>query len=294
MVDDTNTGLSLKQLLERDGYVIVDGLVSEDQMQELRDAAERVVGLARSGQWTLRRVVGVSFPPWNEDATVEDVWGVQHVMHPLLAEAAFARWYGSPALLAAVCEILDVPEAALQLELFNLLVNPARSDFALAWHRDDVRPDAAPDEELARLATPLHGTQWNTALYDDACLYVVPRSHFRPASAGERRVWVDDPLSSDMPGAIAVPLKAGQTVFYNNNILHRAIYHTSSKRHTLHACIGTVVGGPLRARNILQHGLAWMREDTFKQTLPPRLYPLYDNLIKLANENDGKELGYSQ
>lgn len=32
------------------------------------------------------------------------------------------------------------------VELFNLLINPTRGDFALRWHRDDV-PHTATDEE---------------------------------------------------------------------------------------------------------------------------------------------------
>lgn len=37
------------------------------------------------------------------------------------------------------------------VELFNLLINPVSHDFALRWHRDDVREDATPEEELRSL-----------------------------------------------------------------------------------------------------------------------------------------------
>jgi hypothetical protein len=36
-------------------------------------------------------------------------------------------------------------------ELFNILVDPARSKFALCWHRDDIRGTASEDEEQAAL-----------------------------------------------------------------------------------------------------------------------------------------------
>lgn len=39
----------------------------------------------------------------------------------------------------------------LLLELFNLLINPESHDFALRWHRDDIREDATPEEELKAL-----------------------------------------------------------------------------------------------------------------------------------------------
>lgn len=32
-------------------------------------------------------------------------------------------------------------------ELFNLLINPTRNNFALRWHRDDVPEDASEEEE---------------------------------------------------------------------------------------------------------------------------------------------------
>jgi len=34
-------------------------------------------------------------------------------------------------------------------ELFNLLINPLERDFALRWHRDDVRENPTADEEVA-------------------------------------------------------------------------------------------------------------------------------------------------
>jgi len=246
---------------------------------------------ARNNQWKLRRVVGVQFPPWGEEA--EDVWGVQHVMHPDLNEPVFAQWYASDKLLGVVKELLEVKEEELQLELFNLLINPIYKDYSLTWHRDDIKPEVDTEEETRRLAIPHYGTQWNTALYRDSCLYVVPGSHKRLRTPEERQIQLHDPLSTAMPGAICLTLEPGQTVFYNNNILHRAMYQKDNKRATLHACIGTTVGGHHRARNILQHEVNWMRDERFKRTLPQRIIPLYENLIRLADESKDKDLGYS-
>jgi len=283
--------LSYKQYLDEHGYVIIDGLIPPELIESLRIACDHTVEKARNNEWKLRRVVGVQFPPFPEEA--EDVWGVQHVMHPDLQEPIFAQWYGSDKLLEVIKELLEVKEDELQLELFNLLINPILKDYSLTWHRDDIKPDVDSEEESRRLVIPHYGTQWNTALYPDACLYVVPGSHKRLRTPEERHIQINDPLSTEMPGAICVPLDVGQTVFYNNNILHRAMYNKEKKRATLHACIGTTVGGYHRARNILQHGLNWMREERFKNTLPERLLPLYRNLIRLADESKEKDLGYS-
>jgi hypothetical protein len=98
--------------------------------------------------------------------------------------------------------------------LFNLLVNPLKKDYALSWHRDDVKATATPEEEEAALKIEHHAIQWNAALYDDECLSAVPRSHSRIRTPAEREANLNGP----MPGGQVIALKAGETVFYNNNI----------------------------------------------------------------------------
>jgi len=44
-------------------------------------------------------------------------------------------------------------------ELFNILVNPVRSEFALCWHRDDVKGSAGEDEEREALAVRHYGVR---------------------------------------------------------------------------------------------------------------------------------------
>jgi hypothetical protein len=169
----------------------------------------------------------------------------------------------------------------MYLELVNLLVNPESSDYELSWHRDMINIDASDEEEAMKLKIPHYGTQWNAALYNDDCLIIVPHSHNRIRTQEERTISQNDCMGH-MPNEFIVKLKPGQAVFYNNNILHRAIYYKDQKRSTLHACMGTTIGGCHRAQNILQHGLEWMRESGFVGTLPDRLVPLYNNLIRLA------------
>lgn len=88
-----------KERFERDGFVVIDDLVPAALFPELQAACARVVGR--------------QFPPFDTDG--EDAWGVQHVMHPDLAEPAFARWYASDALAGAVCALLQCGEEDLQM-----------------------------------------------------------------------------------------------------------------------------------------------------------------------------------
>ena len=81
-------------------------------------------------------------------------------------------------------------------------------------------------------------------------------------------------------------------MFYNSNILHCAAYSPATTRATLHACMGSVRGGSSRARNVLQHGLSWMTEPRFRDSLDVRGQAMLDRLVKMK-EGAG-EVGYSQ
>ncbi|ORZ00418.1 hypothetical protein BCR43DRAFT_485184 [Syncephalastrum racemosum] len=278
MLTDINN-VPIDEALKRDGYVIVDNLIPEEMFGRLKEACDRVVDRARKGDWKYRRLVGTQFPPWTEGT---DVWGVQHLIHPELHEPVFLEWYGSEALMSAVCQLLHAKPEDLQLELFNLLINPQDSDFDLTWHRDAVPAETPADQEEEKLKIPHYGTQWNTALYDDACLFVVPNSHRRVRTPEERDITINDPKSHKMPGQLQVNLKPGQTVFYDNNILHRAAYFCANKRATLHASMGTIEGGHHRAATIFQHGLDWMNSKEFQDNLPASLKKPYANVQAMA------------
>ncbi|TDL16307.1 hypothetical protein BD410DRAFT_795511 [Rickenella mellea] len=286
---------SLKEDYDRDGFVIVPGLIPPSLSPSLYASSKRVIAQTRAGQWPHRRTVGKQFPPY--DTAHPDSWGVQHLMHPDLGETAFAKWYCSDEVVNVVKELLQCEEDKLQMELFNLLINPSEHAFALRWHRDDVKESATEDEEREALAKWHHGVQWNTALYDDACLFVVPGSHVTPRTSEQRsQSSVLEPPTNplDMPGAIRVVLKPGESVFYNSNILHTATYSPHERRATLHACMGCTRGGNQRARNILQHGLSWMREDSFAKTLNglSRAQAMRSRLLEMEGRING-ELGYS-
>ena len=251
---------SRKNALQSSGYVIISSNLSLCQLEGLRKACEHVKSLALAGKWPHTRTLPKQFPPWTSDVS-NGIWGVQHLMHPDLPfHDLFVATYFSDLVIETVKELLSCSEEELVMELYNLLVTPTH-DFSLRWHRDDIPPSATPEEELAKLSQPAWHAQWNLALYDDTSLIVVPGSHNRARTDVERAV---DSYRSDMPGQISVHLKAGDVVFYDNNILHRGIYDSSVPRMTLHGSIGHVNAGNARARNVLQHGVGdWVDRCNF-------------------------------
>lgn len=286
----------------RNGYIIIDDLFTP-LIPTLRAQAASIVSQTRSGNWPHVRRVGKQFPPFDA-VTTPDYWGVQHLMHPQLPHHdTWRAFYSQSAFLEIAAALLECGRDRLQMELFNLLINPESHAFALGWHRDDVRPDVSREEELERLEkAPVDGVQWNAALYDDDCLFVVPGTHTRIRTDEERKANLEQPLAPvkvdnddagegndvkgidgnwaiDPPSVLRVHLKAGQTIFYSQRILHRASYLPWRQRATLHGCYGKAgaagegAEGGERARMILQHGVEWMKDPELERELPEDLRP---------------------
>ncbi len=263
------TNDQIRQFKEQ-GYIILNNAAPEHLLVPLREATDRVTRKARKGTWThIRR------------ARETDIWGVSHLLHPDLDEPVFAQYIASPIVIHVVGDLLGLtPEQhpqELQLELVNMLVNPAQADHEIAWHRDLIRKDLPPEEELTELKKLKHGVQWNTALYNETCLYIVPGSHRRPKTPEERHIVFNHP-QDPLPGQFPVTLEAGQGVYYDANLLHRGIYPKAMRRETLHCCMGAVAGAAQRSH--IYTGLAWMDHPAFRNSLPETLHPLYNNFLK--------------
>ncbi|KAF8132397.1 hypothetical protein EV363DRAFT_1328239 [Boletus edulis] len=202
-------------------------------------------------------------------------------MHPALGEPVFAQWYTSEGIRTVSAALLGCDVRSLQM-----------------GHRDDVRENTTTEEERKALASWSRGVRHVPlvhALYEDACLYLVPKSHKVPRTDEQRAHSTTlepprDPLA--MPGAIRLVLQPGETVFYDSNILHCATYDAKQRRATLHATMGDTRGGLTRARNVLQHGLEWMQEKRFRETLDEAGQRMLDALIEMRNGVQG-EVGYS-
>ncbi|KAK8850685.1 hypothetical protein IAR55_004605 [Kwoniella newhampshirensis] len=271
------------------GFVIVPNLIRSEDLQPLRKAADEVVDRARNGEWKQVRVVGKQFPPWTD---VNDIWGVQNIMHPDLGQDIFREWYGRRDMLQVSAALMGCEFKDMQFELFNMLINPLRARYGLSWHRDDVKATATPEEEEAALKIDHHGIQWNAALYDDESLSAIPGSHARIRTPEEREANLS---GGAMPGSATLALKAGETVFYNNNIMHVGKYTPENKRRTLHGCYGSPPpGDDTRARNILQHDLSYCRDPRFRELVSDDLKPMLDKLNSWQERFDGVEVGYSQ
>jgi hypothetical protein len=285
------TMLSKEQLQEycELGFTVVDQGCPPDMLELLRDATARVIAKSRALEWPNPRWCrGQDGEPIEGRPNPDDIWGASYLLHPTLAEPVFLQYMASPHVLDVVGDILLLPQSeraeTLELQLVNLLCEPRDADHSLPWHRDAFvgREDCDPPavEERRKLESRNFGadssTQWNCALFEDRCLYVVPRSHRRLRTSTEAEVSC---LLYDkqrrgcvhIEGEIAVHLKPGQAVYFQSFLLHRGIYPTGSRRSSIHACMGHAG----RRRSIDAND--YMASAEFEHALPEALRPFWEN-----------------
>ncbi|KAL8729450.1 MAG: hypothetical protein Q9166_004698 [cf. Caloplaca sp. 2 TL-2023] len=283
---------NFRTAISSQGFVVVPSVLNPSQISSLRSVCDTARSLAESGQWPHLRTLPKQFPPWSSDPS-DGIWGIQHLLHPdMPSQNLFATSYFNDTIIETIKQLLDCQDDDLIMELYNLLIRPTR-DFELRWHRDDIPPSVSGEEEQQRLRKPAWHAQWNLALYDDNSLIVVPGSHKRARTGEERAA---DAYEKNMLGQFVVKLRAGDAVFYDNNILHRGVYDSGKERATLHGSVGHVAGGRARARNVLQHGTAeWVercRFDELEEGMRQRAERMRQKLVEMGRA-EGGEAGFS-
>jgi hypothetical protein len=215
------------------GFCIVRGCVPAAELPRLRQHYEGLVRAARAAlpeEWA----PGQHQPRVQiENAVVGSA--------PLAAAVAGDNaavvevWLGGMRAAAAVCLGVPDPTLAGMSMLCSPEAEPAPRSWG-GWHRDFNPTFSCPLEGYtADIAeTGPRQAQWNTALYDDEVLWVVPGSHRRLTSPAEAASIAAD-AHAPPPGAVQVRLRAGDGVCYSLPILHWASrYSATPLRRTLH------------------------------------------------------------
>lgn len=208
--------LTPRELVERDGYYIAQ-VLEGDELARVQKVAD---GIYES-------IHGPN-PGDNEGRHVQPFLGADSPMRPFVYFSYDRRITG------VIEQILDGP---LVWEGAALLCSAPM--YTQGWHRDVLQvPQEQIDEDWFSKDVFFNNIQLNMSFYDDASLWVVPGSHNRPLTPEEEIAFGGTkhmtPSEVDMPGAIPVDLKAGQCVFYNNNIIHRGHNGRHEKRVTYH------------------------------------------------------------
>jgi ectoine hydroxylase-related dioxygenase (phytanoyl-CoA dioxygenase family) len=228
--------MSNKEKFEKDGYVIID-VLTEPEISEFRELMDALISPKIKSADTEKR--SSSFQHLGDEIKDFGKEARQYYFHLLTKPGTetIHHAFHHPVILKAVEEIIGP----------NLIVNNASilaanegTEYSLGWHRDIIQIPQAEIEDWLFSPERFHNSvQINLPLVDENSLWVVPGSHNRPNTEAENEAFRGSkhyaPIGVEMPGGIAVPLKAGQAVLYNNNLIHRG-YTEKMKipRRTLH------------------------------------------------------------
>jgi hypothetical protein len=254
-------------LLERyaiDGYFTADGLVDRAMLERLREAAPRVKAKARSGAVNLHA----------NYAGPGDPWVIDGILTTAFEEPVFAEFMVSEGLMTYAHAFLG-PE--IRLGYLGLLTNASKVDFNLMWHRDVLKLTQAdfPDDGLPPVARArqTRKLRWTLALVDEANLRLIPGSHRRWGTPEEEQS-MSQRLTGDLPGQRVIELQAGQTVFYDERIIHRASTRKERDRFSLFGTWARYWKDEPKLNPIPE--MRWMLRDGIRETFPPSLRTYYD------------------
>ncbi|WP_256011081.1 phytanoyl-CoA dioxygenase family protein [Desertivirga xinjiangensis] len=227
---------SNKEKFLEDGYVIVD-VLSQQEIDDFRHLMDALISPDVKSEDTQTR--SSSFQHLGDEISDFGKEARQYYFHLLTKPGteSIHHAFHHPVVLKTVEELLGP----------NLIVNNASilaanegTEYSLGWHRDIIQIPQDEIEDWIFSPRRFHNSvQINLPLVDENSLWVVPGSHFRANTEAENEAFKGSkhyaPIGAEMPGGIPVSLKAGQAVFYNNNLIHRGFTEKMKvPRRTLH------------------------------------------------------------
>jgi len=213
---------TLKDQFLTEGYVIVD-ILTEQEVKDFRKIMDALLSPDKKAEDVKEH--SSSFQHLGDEIENFGQEARQYYFHLLTKPGTepIHHAFHHPKVLEVVEQLLG-PDLIVN-NASILAANPGTS-YSLGWHRDIIQ---IPEEEIEdRLFSPdrFHNSvQINLPLVDENSLWVVPASHNRPNTDEENEAFAGSkhyaPIGAEMPGGVPVKLKAGQAVFYNNNLIHR-------------------------------------------------------------------------
>jgi ectoine hydroxylase-related dioxygenase (phytanoyl-CoA dioxygenase family) len=229
-------GTDLRERFETDGFVICD-VLGDDEIATFLGVMENL--LATDTQPQDNKVHDAAYQHFGDELSDFGRESRQYYFHLLTrpgTEPIHSAFY-HPVVLGIVEQLLGPKPIVNNASI--LVFNPGVT-YVQGWHRDVIQiPEDEIEDWLFSPERHHNSVQINLPLVDEKCLWVVPGSHRRPNTDEENAVFAGSkhysPIGVEMPGAVPVALRAGQAVFYNNNLIHRGYSDdATAARRTLH------------------------------------------------------------
>jgi len=227
---------NLREQFEKDGYIIVQ-VLNESEVNDFREIMDGM--LNESKQTSDKETHTASLQHLGDEIGDFGKENRQYYFHLLTKPGteSIHHAFHQPKVLSIVEELIGKDLIINNASI--LAFNPGVS-YKLGWHRDVIQIPEQEIEDRLFSADRFHNSvQINLPLVQEDALEIVPGSHNRANSLQENEVFAGTrhyaPVDAEMPGAVRVSLKAGQAVFYNNNLIHRGYSeHAAVPRRTLH------------------------------------------------------------
>ena len=241
----TNQGLTAKELaaFQAQGFLHVPGVISAQELTVLRRAADALVAPARSGH------VRNSDYAYAQDEVHGRV--LFRINQMLLKGPEFLQLWGHPRLLG-IAESVQGPEL-LPVALAMVMKTPG-CGMAVPWHRDPAFCTRAWGTNL--------GIYLDDADEENGMLHVIPGSHTKRCFDLAQAVSTH---GFDLPGSLAVPVRAGDVIMHSENVLH-----------------GSRQVGSQRERRVLYFGVRSITEQLSKRSLDPDWVRAYARILQHA------------
>ncbi len=244
------------------GYFIADDAVDPAMLEPLLEATRRVKAKTRTREvdiYTHRTPEG-------------EPWAIRGLFAPEFNEPVFSEYLMSRPVMQYVEPLIG---ADLRLGGVLIFTSPDQVDWSGGWHRDfgGNERDGSYEVEMEILNRPIVSLKWHLALVDDSCLQLVPGSHRRYRTDEERDRLLKN-RHADISTQEVMHLKAGQTIFWSGNAVHRGIYNTKPERLTLAGSWNKHVDDEEPEET--DGRVKWMLADNVRGFLPERMRPAYD------------------
>ena len=206
---------------QENGFLVLKQLLPETEIEMLRQELNWMINSAPihlgANENRYNQVVehpeDYAFTVLNPDSGHQVI---NRISNPLARSEVILRTYGHPKLLQAVTSLYGsdfVPFAE------SIVIKMPENGAPFEWHQDG---------NFKTGVQPVRGVNFGIYLYpstqDNGCLHVIPKSHRWGQANLKSMVEKHGP---QLPDSIPVPVKAGDVIVHDRNLIHGSFTNTS-------------------------------------------------------------------